>query len=93
LRRASCFSGHVSKLRIAGLLLLAGAAITLGLHALEAPEHLYRGLYDHLLSGLDVPDDPPEWSIQLISGVSLYGGLAELAAGVIVLVVDRMRRA
>jgi hypothetical protein len=91
LRRASCFSGRVTKLRIAGLLLLAGGAVTLGLHVLEAPEHLYRWLYDHLLSGLDVPDDPPEWSLGLISNVSLFGGLAELAAGVIVLVIDRAR--
>jgi hypothetical protein len=49
----------VSKLWLAGVLLIGGAAITLGLHALEAPEHLYRWLYEHLLSGLDVPEDPP----------------------------------
>ena len=43
----------MSKLWLAGVLLIGGPAITLGLHALEAPEHLYRWLYEHLLSGLD----------------------------------------
>ncbi len=57
-RRASCFSGPVTKLRTAGLLLILGSAITLGLHLLGAPEDLYRWLYHHLLGGLDVPDDP-----------------------------------
>jgi hypothetical protein len=91
LRRASCFSGRVTKLWLAGLLLIAGAAITLGLHLIEAPEHLYRWLYDHLLSGLDVPDEPPPWSLDAIEYVSLVGGLLELVAGVVLLAVGRIR--
>jgi hypothetical protein len=83
----------VTKLRIAGLLLILGAAITLGLHFLEVPDHVYRWLYDHLLSGLDVPDDPPQWSFDAISSVSLIGGIAELVAGVAVLAYDRARMA
>ena len=83
----------MSKLRIAGLLLIGGSAITLGLHALDAPEHLYRWLYDHLLSGLDVPEDPPQWSLDLIGHVSLIGGLLELVAGLAVLLVEQTRSA
>jgi hypothetical protein len=93
LRRASCFSGRVTKLRLAGVLLILGSAITLGLHYLEVPEELYRWLYDHVLSGLDVPEDPPGWSLDSIGYVSLIGGLLELAAGVAVLVADRVRSA
>jgi hypothetical protein len=93
LRRASCFSGRVTKLRLAGVLLILGSAITLGLHYLEVPEELYRWLYDHVLSGLDVPEDPPGWSLDSIGYVSLIGGLLELAAGVVVLVADRVRSA
>ena len=79
-RRASCFSGLVSKLRIAGLLLIVGAFITLGLHALGAPEELYRWLYHHLLSGLDVPEDPSEGTVDAVRYVSLIGGILELVA-------------
>jgi hypothetical protein len=81
----------VTKLRLAGLLLVLGAGITLGLHFLEVPEDAYRWLYDHLLSGLDVPNDPPQWSLDTIGYVSLIGGLGELVAGVTLLAVDRMR--
>lgn len=91
MRRASCFSGPVTKLRLAGLLLILGAAITLGLHFLEVPKHVYRRLYDHLLSGLDVPDEPSQGSLDAIGYVSLIGGLLELAGGVGLLAVDRMR--
>jgi hypothetical protein len=77
--------------RLIGLLLIAGAAITLGLHALGAPESLYRWLYDHLLSGLDVPDEPPQWGFNVISRVSLTGGLLELIAGAALLAIDRVR--
>ena len=78
-------------MRLAALLLIAGAAISLSLHFLDAPEGLYRWLYDHLLSGLDVPDEPPEGSVRLIGYVSLIGGLLQLAAGVAVLAFDRVR--
>jgi hypothetical protein len=77
--------------RLIGLLLLVGAAITLGLHALEAPEHLYRWLYHHLLSGLDVPEEPSRATVDLISYVSLIGGLLELMAGMALLAIDRFR--
>jgi hypothetical protein len=82
----------VSKPRVAGLLLILGAAITLLLHALEVPEDLYRWLYDHLLSGLDVPDAPSEGSIDAIGWVSLVGGLLELAVGVALLAAHAIRR-
>jgi hypothetical protein len=91
LRRASCFSERVTKLRLAGLLLIAGGAITFALHALEAPEHLYRWLYDHLLSGLDVPDEPSQGSIDAIGYVSLAGGILELVVGAGLLAWDALR--
>jgi hypothetical protein len=78
-------------MRIIGLLLVAGAALTLALHYIGAPDELYRWLYEHLLSGLDVPEEPPHWSLDTIGYVSLIGGLLELAAGLAVLAVDRRR--
>jgi hypothetical protein len=81
----------VTKLRIAGLLLIAGAAITFTLHFLEVPEDLYRWLYHHLLSGLDVPKDPSEGTVSAVSAVSLVGGVLELVVGVGLLVADRLR--
>ena len=71
---------------------MTGAALTLALHFLGAPEGLYHGLYDHLLSGLDVPDEPSQGSIDAIGYVSLIGGLLELLAGVAVLAIDRARK-
>jgi hypothetical protein len=84
--------GRGANLRLVGLLLLLGAAITLGLHLLGAPEGLYHWLYDHLLSGLDVPDEPSKGSTDAIGYVSLIGGLGELVAGVVVLAIGRARR-
>ncbi len=81
----------MSKLRIAGLLLTAGAALTLALHFAGAPEDAYRWLYDHLLSGLDVPDDPPAGTVAAVRYVSLVGGILELVGGTALLVVDRVR--
>jgi hypothetical protein len=81
----------VSRLRIAGLLLLAGAAITFGLHFMGAPEDLYRWLYHHTLSSRDVPKDPSPESVDAIQVVSYVGGLAELAAGVFLVTFDAMR--
>jgi hypothetical protein len=77
--------------RLVGLLLLVGAAISLALHFVEAPEDLYRWLYHHLLSGLDVPEDPSEGTVDAIRYVSLIGGLLELGAGLALLAVDRVR--
>ena len=79
-------------MRFAGLLLVAGAAFTLALHFLGAPEGLYHWLYDHLLSGLDVPDEPSQGSTDAIGYVSLIAGLAELVACVAVLAIARARR-
>jgi hypothetical protein len=85
--------GRAANLQLAGALLVVGAAITLGLHYLEVPEDLYRRLYDHLLSGLDVPDEPSQGTVDAIGYVSLIGGLAELVAGAALLVIDRVRSA
>ncbi len=86
-------SSGAPNLQLVGWLLLVGAAITLGLHAEEAPESLYRWLYHHLLSGLDVPEDPSQGTVDAISYVSMVGGLLELIAGVAVLAIDRFREA
>jgi hypothetical protein len=84
--------GRGANLRLVGLFLLVGAAITLGLHLLGAPEGLYRWLYDNLLSGLDVPDEPSQGTVDAISYVSLIGGLGELVSGVAVLAIGRARK-
>jgi hypothetical protein len=89
--RALRFPGGVNGLRTAGLLLLLGAAITLALHFASVPEDVYRWLYQHLLSGLDVPDEPSSGSIDAIRYVSLVGGILELVAGIVILVADRLR--
>jgi hypothetical protein len=81
----------LSKLRTAGFLLLLGAVITFALHFVGAPEGLYRWLYHHLLSGLDVPDEPSDGSLDAIRYVSLVGGILELAGGVTLLIADRLR--
>jgi hypothetical protein len=77
--------------RFLGLLLVTGAAFTLALHLLGAPEGLYRWLYDHLLSGLDVPDEPSQGTVDAISYVSLVGGLLELITGAALLGIDRVQ--
>jgi hypothetical protein len=81
----------MTKLRIAGLLLIAGAAITLGLHFAGVPEDVYRWAYHHLLSGLDVPEDPSSGSVDAVRYVSLIGGITELCLGLALLAVDRFR--
>ncbi len=82
----------MTKLRLAGLLLIAGSAVTLALHFLGAPEDLYRWLYHHLLSGLDVPDEPSSGTVDAVRYTSLVGGILELVVGVALLAVDRVRR-
>jgi hypothetical protein len=82
-----------SNLRIAGLLLVLGAFVSFALHLLGAPEELYRSLYHHLLSGLDVPPDPSEGTTAAVRDVSLFGAIAELALGLALLAVDGTRRA
>ena len=76
-------------LRIAGVLLLIGGVITLGLHWATAPESLYEWLYHHLLSGLDVPKDPSEGTVNAIRYTSLVGGILELVAGAVLLGLSR----
>ena len=83
--------GAVSKLRIAGLLLILGSAITFALHFLDAPEELYRWLYHHLLSGLDVPEEPSTGTVNAVRYTSLIGGIAELVVGVGLLIADVVR--
>jgi hypothetical protein len=82
----------VTKLQLAGLLLILGSGITLALHYLDVPEDVYRWLYHHLLSGLDVPKDPSQGTVDAIGYVSLIGGLLQLAGGVAVLAIDRVRK-
>jgi len=81
----------VTKLRLAGLLLILGGVITLTLHVLGVPDDLYRWLYHHLLSGVDVPKDPSHGTVQAVSDVSLVGGILELLGGAAALVVDWRR--
>ncbi len=75
--------GRDRRLGVAGLLLLAGAAITLSLHAAGAPEALLGFLYDKLLSGLDVPPDPSATAKDVVGYFSLVGGVVELVAGLV----------
>ena len=81
----------MTKLRLAGLLLILGGVITLTLHVLGVPDDLYRWLYHHLLSGVDVPKDPSHGTVQAVSDVSLVGGILELLGGAAALVVDWRR--
>jgi hypothetical protein len=81
----------MSGLRSAGLLLLLGAAITFALHFAGVPEDVYRWLYHHLLSGLDVPKDPSHGTVDAVRDVSLVGGVLELAGGIGLLIADRVR--
>ena len=89
--RALRFAWGVSGLRSAGLLLLLGAAITFALHVTGVPEDLYRWLYHHLLSGLDVPREPSVGTVDAVRDVSLVGGILELAGGIGLLIADRVR--
>jgi uncharacterized membrane protein len=81
----------MSGLRSAGLLLLLGAVITFALHFAGVPEDVYRWLYHHLLSGLDVPKDPSHGTVDAVRDVSLVGGVLELAGGIGLLIADRVR--
>jgi hypothetical protein len=75
-------------MRLAGLLLLVGAAISLGLDLLNAPEELYRWLYDHLL----VPEEPSEGTVNAVRYTALLGGFAQLAVGLAMLVIGSRRQ-
>jgi hypothetical protein len=82
----------MSGLRTVALLLIAGGVVTLALHLAGVPEDVYRWLYHRLLSGLEVPDDPSQGTIDAVGYVSLMGGTLELAIGTILLGVDERRR-
>jgi hypothetical protein len=82
----------MSGLRTVALLLIAAAVLTLALHFAGVPEDIYRWLYHHLLSGLEVPDDPSQGTVDAVGYVSLIGGILELAGGTILLGVDERRR-
>jgi hypothetical protein len=90
--RLSGSLADVEIVRFVGLLLLVGAALSLALHLLGAPEHLYVWSYHHLLSGLDVPEDPSQGTMDAVRYTSLIGGLLELVAGVGLLVADGLRQ-
>ena len=79
-------------MRFVGLLLLVGAALSLALHLLGAPEDLYLWSYHHLLSGLEVPKNPSNGTVDAVRYTSLIGGLVELAAGTALLLADGIRR-
>ena len=82
----------MSPLRIAGLSLLAAAALSFALHAAGAPEDLYRWLYHHLLGGLDVPSDPSHGTVRAVELTSLSAAILEAVAGVVLLILDLRRR-
>jgi hypothetical protein len=85
------FASDEEDVRVVGLLLIAGAAVTLALHLLGAPEDLYRWSYHHLLSGLDVPPDPSAGTVEAVRYTSLIGGLLQLTGGLAMLAWERGR--
>jgi hypothetical protein len=61
--------------------------VTLALHAAGTPEALLEFLYDKLLSGLDVPEEPSTTARDIVNYVSLVGGIAEIAIGALLLLL------
>jgi len=80
-------------LRVVGLLLVAGGLLSLGLDLAGAPEALLRFLYEKLLSGLDVPEEPSATAVDLVRYVALVGGILQVTAGLIVLAIGAGRAA
>jgi hypothetical protein len=80
-------------LRVVGLLLVAGGLLSLGLDLAGAPEALLRFLYEKLLSGLDVPEEPSATAVNLVRYVALLGGILQVAAGLVVLAIGAGRGA
>jgi hypothetical protein len=74
-------------LRVVGLLLVAGGLLGLGLDLAGAPEALLRFLYEKLLSGLDVPEEPSATAVDLVRYVALIGGILQVAAGLVLLAI------
>ena len=78
-------------LRVAGLLLVAGGLLSLGLDAAGAPEALLRLSYGKLLSGLEVPAEPSATAVGLVRYTALVGGVLQLLAGLVVFWVGARR--
>ena len=51
-----------------------------------------RFLYDTLLSGLDVPDEPSQTAVDVVRYFAWVGGALELIAGAIVIFMARRAR-
>jgi hypothetical protein len=71
--------------------LVAGGLVSLALSAAGLPETLLRFLYDTLLSGLDVPDDPSQTAVDVVRYVAWAGGALEVLAGAVLLALGRRR--
>jgi hypothetical protein len=80
-------------LRTVGLLLVAGGLLSVGLDLAGAPEALLRFLYDTLLSGLDVPEQPSAGAVDLVRYTALVGGVLQLAAGLVMFALGARRDA
>ena len=76
---------------MAGLLLVVGGLLSLGLDIAAAPEALLRFSYGKLLSGLDVPDQPSATAVDLVRYTALVGGVLQVLAGAIVFWVGARR--
>ena len=72
---------------------MAGALLGFVLHAMGTPEDLYRWLYDRVLSGLDVPEEPSDETVTLVRVAALVGSCAQLAAGIVLIAVAERRDA
>jgi hypothetical protein len=72
---------------VAAAALILGGLLSLGIDALGAPEALLRFLYDTLLSGLDVPDEPSQTAVDIVRWFARVGGLLELSGGAVLLAV------
>src|SRR5262249_57244389 len=90
--RALHFPDSVRNLRTAGLFLILGSAITFALYEIGAAEDLYRWLYHHLLSGLDVPRDPSDGTVDAVRYTELGGAILQLVAGLVALAICFLRR-
>jgi hypothetical protein len=70
---------------VVGVVLIVGGLVSLGLGAAGAPEALLRFLYDALLSGFDVPEDPPQTHLDIVHWFALIAGAIEALVGAVVL--------
>jgi hypothetical protein len=83
----------VSRLRIAGLALLAGSVLSFALHFAGVPEGVYRWGYQRLVDlHLNIPGHPSHGTVLAVEITSLTGAILEAVSGVVVLVADVLRR-